>query len=113
VADGEGRRAQCAREVHAANGYGDRLAGLLVFAAHTGLRPGELYALRYGDLGVETLEVKRVADSRTRSTTLRKNGRGRTVVYPLKAREAVESVPRLAGIEQHEWDPRQLGAPVG
>ena len=93
------RLAQCAREVHEANGYGDTLAGLLVFAAYTGLRPGELYALRHDDLGTETLEVKRAADSRTRAITLPKNGRARTVVYPAKAREAVESVPRLAGVD--------------
>jgi integrase len=93
------RLAQCAREVHAASGYGDTLASLLVFAAYTGLRPGELYALRYDDLGAETLEVKRAADSHTRSLTLPKNGRARTVVYPAKAREAVERVPRLSGVE--------------
>jgi integrase len=91
------RLAQCARDVHAANGYGDTIAGLLVFAAYTGLRPGELYALRHDDFGVETLEVRRAADSRTRALTLPKNGRPRMVVYPAKAREAVESVPRLAG----------------
>ena len=93
------RLAQCARDVHAANGYGDTLAGLIVFAAYTGLRPGELYALRHDDLGAETLEVKRAADSRTRAVTLPKNGRGRTVVYPTKARDAVESMPRLSGVE--------------
>jgi integrase len=78
------RLAQCAREVHAANGYGDTLAGLLVFAAYTGLRSGELYALRHDDLGVGTLEVKRAADSHTRSLTMPKNGRARTVVYPTR-----------------------------
>jgi len=93
------RLAQCARDVHAANGYGDTLAGLLIFAAYTGLRPGELYALRHDYLGAGTLELKRAADSRTRSITPPKNGRGRTIVYPAKAREAVEFVPRLAGVE--------------
>jgi len=93
------RLAQCAREVHAANGYGDTLAGLLLFAAYSGLRPGELYALRHDDLGAETLEVRRAADSRTRTLTLPKNGRARTVVYPAKAREAVEAVPWLEGVE--------------
>lgn len=92
------RLAQCAREVHAASGYGDTLAGLLVFDAYTGLRPGELYALRHDDLGAETLEVKRAADSHTRSVTLPKTG-SRVVVYPAKAREAVELAPRLSGIE--------------
>jgi integrase len=93
------RLAQCAREVHAGNGYGDTLAGLLVFAAYTGLRPGELYTLRHDDLSADTLEVRRAADSRTRSVTLPKNSRARTVVYPAKAREAVEVVPRLAGVD--------------
>lgn len=93
------RLAQCAREVHAEKGYGETIAGLLVFAAYTGLRPGELFALQCADLGCETLEVRRAADSHTRTVTLPKNGRGRTVVYPDKAREAVESVPRLSGVE--------------
>jgi integrase len=93
------RLAQCAREVHAENGYGDTLAGLLVFAAYTGVRPGELYALRHDDLGGETLEVKRAADSHTRTLTLPKNGRARTVVYPARAREAVERLPRLSDVE--------------
>jgi integrase len=93
------RLAQCARDVHAANGYGDTIAGMLSFAAYTGLRPGELYALRHEDLGTETLEVRRAADSRTRTVTLPKNGRARMVVYPAKAREAVEAVPRLAGVD--------------
>lgn len=94
-----GRLAECAHTVHDEHGYGDTFAGLLVFAAYTGLRPGELYALRLEDLGVDTLEVRRAADSRTRTVTMPKNGRGRTVVYPAKAREAVELVPRLAGVE--------------
>jgi integrase len=93
------RLAQCAREVHGTTGYGDTIAGLLVFAAYTGLRPGELYALRHDDLGAETVEVKRAADSHTRALTLPKNGRARVVVYPEKAREAVERVPRLSGVE--------------
>jgi integrase len=99
TADDVERLAQCAREAHGVNGYGETIAGLIVFAAYTGLRPGELYALRHDDLGSETLEVRRAADSRTRSVTLPKNGRARMVVYPAKAREAVEAVPRLAGIE--------------
>jgi integrase len=93
------RLAQCARELHGVNGYGETIAGLIVFAAYAGLRPGELYALRHEDLGAETLEVRRAADSRTRSVTLPKNGRARMVVYPAKAREALELVPRLAGVE--------------
>ena len=93
------RLAQCAREVYGAGGYGDTIAGLLVFAAYTGLRPGELYALRHDDLGAETVEVRRAADSHTRTLTLPKNGRARVVVYPEKAREAVERVPRLSGVD--------------
>jgi len=71
---------------------------MLIFEAYTGLRPGELYALRYDVLGAETLEVKRAADSHTRTVTLPKTG-PRVVVYPAKAREAIESVPRLAGVD--------------
>ncbi len=93
------RLAQTARDVHAGNGYGDTMAGIIMFAAYVGVRPGELYALTHDALGTETLEVRVAADSRTRRLSLPKNGRTRTVVYPARARLAVEAVPRLAGTD--------------
>jgi hypothetical protein len=71
----------------------------LIFAAYTGLRPGELYALRHEDLGVETFEGPArdgFADAFADAAEERSGADGR---LPVKAREAVESVPRLADVE--------------
>jgi integrase len=86
--------------------YGLIFAPMIVFAAYTGLRPGELFALRFSDLRGDTIEVARAADSRTRTVGLPKNGRGRTVVYPSKAREAIETMPVLEGQELVFVSPR-------
>jgi integrase len=86
--------------------YGEVFSAMIVFAAYTGLRPGELFALRFQDLRGDTIEVARAADSRTRTIGLPKNGRGRVVVYPSKAREAVEAMPVLEGQELVFVSPR-------
>ncbi len=84
---------QGARDVH--GDYGSTMAAIITFAAHTGMRPGELFALEHADLGGDTLTVKRAADSRTRTITAPKNGRARTIVYPEAARAAVEQAARM------------------
>ncbi len=75
--------------------YGPTMAAIILFAAHTGLRPGELFALEHADLGGDTITVRHAADSRTRTVGAPKNGRARTIVYPQAAREAVKHVARL------------------
>jgi integrase len=96
--------AATAREVH--EDYGDTFAAFITFAAYTGLRPGELFALRFSDLRGDTIEVARAAESKTRTIGLPKNGRARTVAYPAKAREAVEQMPIFEGQELVFLSPR-------
>lgn len=94
LADVEGI-ADAALTVH--GDYGPTMAAIVRFAAHTGVRPGELFALQYADLSADTITVRRAADSRTRTIGPPKNGRARTIVYPKAAREAVEQAADLGG----------------
>lgn len=67
---------------------------LIIFAAYTGLRAGELFALQYTDLGLDELTVSRALSSRTGEITAPKNGKPRTVILPPLARQAVTHLPR-------------------
>ena len=87
------RLSTTARNVH--GDYGPMMASLVTFAAFTGIRPGELFALRFDDLRVDTVHVRRSADSKTRTIGPPKNGLPREIVYPAPARRAVESAPRF------------------
>jgi integrase len=87
------RLADTALRVHGE--YGPVMAAMVTFAAYTGIRPGELFALDFADIDGSVLHVHRAADSRTRTITTPKNGHGRDVVLPRRAREAVDRMPRL------------------
>lgn len=67
---------------------------LIIFAASTGLRAGEIYALKFSDLGHDELTVSRSFSSKTGETLAPKNGHERTVVLPRAAREAITAMPR-------------------
>jgi integrase len=110
TADDVDRLARVAHETH--GDYGPMMAAMVTFAAYTGVRPGELFALRFDDLDA-TVHVRRAADSKTRTVTSPKNGQARTIVYPVQARQAVESAPRFHGQELVFVAPRggQLWAP--
>lgn len=69
--------------------YGETMAGVIRFAAETGIRPGELFALERGDLlDNNTCVIRRAADSKTRTITAPKNGRSRTITLTAAARSA-------------------------
>ncbi len=87
--------AKAARSCHGA--YGATMAAVVTFAAYTGIRPGELFALRLDDLGEDTINVRRSADSKIRTIGPTKNGRAREIVYPRIARDAVANVPKFEG----------------
>jgi integrase len=74
--------AKAARSCHGA--HGATMAAMVTFAAYTGIRPGELFALRLDDLGEDTIGPT-------------KNGRAREIVYPRIARDAVANVPKYDG----------------
>ena len=79
-----------------------------LFAAHTGLRAGELWALRWSDITLEgpRLEVN-VRRSHDRQTT--KGGRGRTV--PLLA-PALEALNELRALGDFTSEPEDLVFPA-
>lgn len=76
-------------------GYGPEIRRMIQFAAWTGLRQGELFALRWQDVD-EDREVIRVQQSRKLdgSIGLPKNGRAREILYPAPAQVLGEQSPR-------------------
>lgn len=65
-------------------------------AAYTGMRPGELYALRWPQLNLEPglVDVVAAYSSKSKETTTPKNGQARRIVVPPPAALALEQLPR-------------------
>ncbi len=84
--------ADVAVEVHGED-YGPTVRAMILFAAYTGMRPGEIFALQWGDIGASEVHVRQ-----NRSTTGQlkrpKNGKSRRVVLPPPARQALRDVIR-------------------
>jgi integrase len=72
---------------------------MVLFAGYTGLRAGELFALKFEDLDGDTLTVRRAWSMHSQAFSAPKSGRPRTVAYPPQAREAVRRMPRRPGQE--------------
>lgn len=72
-------------------GYGPEFRAMIQFSAWTGLRAGELHALRWIDVGTDTI---RICGARKRDGTIGKpkNGRERTIAYLPPAR-VLDDVP--------------------
>lgn len=73
-------------------GYGAEVRAMLTFSAWTGIRAGELQALRWSDVGTDEI---RVVHSRQRDGTLKapKNGKAEAMPFPPPAR-VLDTVPR-------------------
>jgi integrase len=73
------------------------LAPFVMFAAHTGLRPGELYALRWQDVNLvgSTVAVEWQWSQTERRLVRPKYDSTRTVFLPPAAAEALEAVARV------------------
>jgi integrase len=84
------RLADVAFEVHGE--FGQVFRAMIVFSAYVGLRPGELFALERGDVGRDEVTIRQNLDG-TGTIKAPKNGRGRIVVLPPPAREALAEVP--------------------
>jgi integrase len=69
---------------------------LILTAAFVGVRPGEMYGLRWSDLDFRESEVRvdRQYSTASRDFELPKNGRRRVVVLASPAREALLALPR-------------------
>lgn len=89
------RLAECAAEVW--GDWGLRVYGpMITAAAYTGLRPGELYALRWDDIDWtgQTVRVERQLNQKTNKVDTPKNGKARIVPLLPQAHRALFSVPR-------------------
>ncbi len=73
-------------------GYGGEFRALIQFAAWTGMRSGEIQALRWEDVGAETIRVRR-SRRRDGSVGSPKNGQGRTISL-LPPAQTLDDVPR-------------------
>jgi len=78
--------------------YGNVVAAMVSVLAHTGMRPGELAALKWGNLRPQDSRIDVVAqlDSKSKALTTPKNGRSRSVVFPAQAQRAVALMGRLS-----------------
>lgn len=76
--------------------YGPGFAAFVLTAAYCGMRPGELYALRWPRIDMDNNEIEIVASysSRSRETTAPKNNQHRRIVLFPEAKAALEQVPR-------------------
>lgn len=78
--------------------YGSTFRACILFAAYVGLRPAELFTLKWADLDLAAGEVRiRTSLGSTGEVTLPKNGKARTVTLPPPAADAVRFMPRHAG----------------
>jgi integrase len=91
------RLAECAVTVHGE--YGRLIyAPMILLAAYTGLRPGELHGLRWEDVNLreETLRVERQYSPKANAFTSPKNGLARTVPLLPPAVQALRTIPRTS-----------------
>jgi integrase len=76
--------------------YGPSFRAMILFAAYTGMRPGEVFALQWDDVRGDEVHVRRNLD-RTGNLKLPKNGQARRIVLPPPAKAALTDVVRLEG----------------
>jgi integrase len=97
--------ARLAAEVH--GDYGDEMAAIILFAAYTGVRPGELAALEWGDLDPANrlAWISRALDGQG-GVKAPKNGQAREIILPPRALEALSMVARRVGSDRVFHSPR-------
>lgn len=82
--------------------YGEHIyAPMILIAAYTGLRPGELHGLRWDDVNLrdETLRVERQYSPKARAFTATKNGLARNVPLLPPAADAFRQIPQTTSRE--------------
>jgi integrase len=77
--------------------YAPRFRAFLVFAMHSGLRPGELFALDWSDVDMDGMRVNVARRLYEGSFDVPKSGRARLVALTPPARDALLGLPRTAG----------------
>jgi integrase len=76
--------------------YGPMFGAMISVAAWTGVRPGELFAIRWRDVDMDAgeLRIREQFNTRTGTYGPTKNSFPRTVVLPPAAAEALKGIPR-------------------
>ena len=89
------RLIECAGEVWD-GGVALTVQALIAMAAYTGMRPGELYGLRWSDLDLrnDEINVERQYTGKLGIFEVPKNGQRRTIVLTPPARDALLQLPR-------------------
>jgi integrase len=72
------------------------IRALILMAAFVGMRPAELYGLRWSDIDIraDEIRVERQYSASTRSFELPKNGKTRTIVLTAPAKAGLLAMPR-------------------
>lgn len=89
------RLAQLAVDVHGEYGR-DIYRPMLLTAAYTGMRPGELYGMVWEDIdfAANTIHVQRQYNTKVSAVTLPKNGLTRVIYMTPQASQALHNMPR-------------------
>lgn len=113
----------CAAAIGAHGDWGRLVyAPMILVAAYTGMRPGEIHGLRWGDIDLASglVHVARQYSPKANGFTLPKTGKTRTVELLARAREAIETIPRTSSeqvfttkngklftgkVSHYYWDP--------
>lgn len=74
--------------------YGPRMLALLDFAAFSGMRPGEIYALEWTDIDFEAMRITVSRRMYKRRPGLPKNNKTKTIALTPPARDAVLTLTR-------------------
>ena len=92
--------------------YAPTMRALITFAAYTGLRPGELFALEWADVDFEAMRVHVCRRVYNGHVDLPKSGRARTVALPPLARDALLGLPREDALVFTSKRGKRLAAPT-
>lgn len=88
---------------------------LVATAAFVGMRPGELYGLRWSDLDIrnDEIRVERQYSAKSRTFELPKNGLKRTIVLTAPAKAALLDMPRPVNADELIFRGSRGGALTG
>lgn len=82
---------------HHGGAFGEEVAALILWAAYTCMRPGEIFAARYSLLDGDVYDLRRQFNSTLRRETEPKHNSTGTIYVPEPARRAVMDKPRRLG----------------
>lgn len=85
--------ADCALEVHG-GAFGQEIRALILWAAYTGMRPGEIMAAKWTNLSEDTYAVREQFHSKLGTTTVPKHGSTGKIFVPESALLAIKGKPR-------------------